>query len=116
LAPPPAGSRSPHVDRLKDVIITSGYKVYPRHVVDALLTHSAIAEAAVVGEPDARAGMVPVAHLVLRPGATADEEELRRYLAPTLSRHETPRRFRFHDTLPRTPAGKVRPDVLAAAS
>ena len=95
------------VDRLKDVIVSSGFKVYPHRVEAALLTHAAIAEAVVVGEADSRAGMVPVAHLTLRAGETVDEAALRIYLGPMLSRHEMPRRFQFHATLPRTRMGKV---------
>jgi long-chain acyl-CoA synthetase len=102
------------VDRLKDVIITSCTKVYPHHVEEALLTHSAIAEAAVVGEPDARVGAVPVAHLVLRPGATVSADELRLYLAPMISRPAIPRWFSIHASLPRTRMGKVERGVLAA--
>ena len=101
------------VDRLKNVIVTRGTKVYPRHVEDALLTHAAIAEAVVVGEPDPRAGTVPVAHLVLRPGASVTAEELRLYLAPLVSRPGIPQRFRFHDRLPRTRLGKVERAALA---
>ena len=81
------------VDRLKDVIVSSGFKVYPHRVEAALLTHAAIAEAVVVGEADSRAGMVPVAHLTLRAGEAVDEAALRSYLGPMLSRHEMPRRF-----------------------
>jgi acyl-CoA synthetase (AMP-forming)/AMP-acid ligase II len=102
------------VDRLKDVIVTSGTKVYPHHVETALLTHTAIAECAVVGEPDPRAGTVPVAHLVLRPGASATAEELRLYLAPMVSQPAVPRRFRFHASLPRTRMGKVERGALDA--
>ncbi len=104
------------VGRLKDLIVTSGYKIYPHRIEEALLTHSAIAEAAVVGMPDPRAGTVPVAHLVLRPGERVDAGALRAYLAPMLSRHETPRRFLFHDRLPRTRFGKVQRDALASAT
>jgi long-chain acyl-CoA synthetase len=104
------------VDRLKDVIITSGTKVYPHHIEEALLTHSAIAEAVVVGEPDARAGAVPVAHLVLRPGAAVSPDELRLYLAPMISRPAIPRRFSIHASLPRSRMGKVERGSLAAGN
>ncbi len=103
------------VDRLKDLIVTNGTKVYPHRVETALLTHAAIAEVAVVGEPDARAGAVPVAHLVLRPGASVTAEQLRLYLAPMVSRLAVPRRFRFHASLPRTRLGKIARDALGRA-
>ncbi len=96
------------VDRLGDVIVTSGYKVYPHRIEEALLGYPAIGEALVVAEPDHRAGAVPVAHLVLRPGRSLDETALLLHLAPLLSRPETPRRFVVHASLPRTPMGKVR--------
>ena len=102
------------VDRLKDMIITSGTKVYPQRVETALLSHAAVAEAAVVGEPDQRAGAVPVAHLVLRPGASVTAEELRLYLAPMVSQAAVPRRFHFHACLPRTRMGKIERAALAA--
>ena len=101
------------VDRLKDVIVTNGTKVYPHQIETALLTHAAIVEAVVVAEPDPRAGAVPVAHLVLRPGARVGDDELRLYLAPMVSRPALPRRFHLHASLARTRMGKVERAALA---
>ena len=65
------------VDRIKDLIIVNGMNVYPRVIEEVLYAHPAVAEAAVVGDPDPRHGEVPVAHLALKPGASASAAELR---------------------------------------
>ena len=66
------------VDRKKDLIISGGVNIYPREVEDVLVTHASVAEAAVVGEPDEGYGERVVAHLVLRPGHTLDDDLRRR--------------------------------------
>lgn len=95
------------VDRIKDLIITNGMNVYPRVIEEILHAHPQVAEAAVVGDPDARHGELPVAYVVLRQGALIGSSELRAWCRDHLGRHEVPRRFRFTDALPRNAAGKV---------
>ncbi|EXJ13686.1 long-chain-fatty-acid--CoA ligase [Imhoffiella purpurea] len=95
------------VDRLKDLIITNGMNVYPRVVEEALYRHPDVAEAAVVGDPDARHGEVPVAHVALRPGARCEAADLRAWCRQHLGQHEIPRRIRIHETLPKNAAGKI---------
>jgi long-chain acyl-CoA synthetase len=97
------------VDRIKDLIIVNGMNVYPRVVEEALYAHPAVAEAAVVGEPDARHGEVPVAHvaLVSEPALADAPAALRDWCRERLGRHEIPRRFVLHDTLPKNATGKI---------
>lgn len=95
------------VDRIKDLIIVNGMNVYPRVIEEVLYAHPAVAEAAVVGEPDPRHGEIPVAHLALRPEARASVAELRAWCRARLGRHEVPRRLQIHPALPRNAAGKI---------
>jgi long-chain acyl-CoA synthetase len=95
------------VDRIKDLIITNGMNVYPRAVEEALYAHPEVAEAAVVGDPDARHGEIPVAHVVLRAGSSASEAALRAWCRDHLGRHEVPRRLIIRDALPKNAAGKI---------
>jgi long-chain acyl-CoA synthetase len=95
------------VDRIKDLIITNGMNVYPRVIEEALYAHPEVAEAAVVGDPDARHGEIPVAHVVLRPGSSATSASLRAWCREHLGRHEVPRRFVVTDALPKNAAGKI---------
>jgi long-chain acyl-CoA synthetase len=95
------------IDRIKDLINVSGYKVWPREVEDVLFDHPAVREAAVVGVPDSYRGEVVVAVLVLEPGAAPAEEELRDFCKERLSAYKCPRRFEFRAELPHTAGGKV---------
>jgi long-chain acyl-CoA synthetase len=97
------------VDRIKDLIIVNGMNVYPRVIEEVLYAHPAVAEAAVVGDPDPRHGEIPVAHVALRPGAdvASAPAELRDWCRERLGRHEVPRRFLIRESLPRNAAGKI---------
>ncbi len=95
------------VDRAKDMVIRGGENVYCSEVEAAIYTHEAIAEAAVFGVPDERLGEEVGAVLVLRPGATLTEEELRSHLSATLARHKIPSKVWFRDEpIPRNATGK----------
>ncbi|WP_342239445.1 long-chain-fatty-acid--CoA ligase [Inquilinus sp. OTU3971] len=94
-------------DRLKDVIVVSGYKVYPRAVEEILLTHSAVSEAAVIGVADEARGHVAKAFVVLRRGADVTAEALRRHLAGQLPPMSVPREIIFREDLPKSPMGKI---------
>lgn len=100
------------VDRLKDLIITNGMNVYPRVIEEVLYQHPEVAEAAVVGDPDARHGEVAVAHLALRPGSTASAATLRAWCRQHLGQHEIPRRVLIHEALPKNSTGKILKRVL----
>jgi long-chain acyl-CoA synthetase len=94
------------------MIVSGGENVYPSVVEAVLAQHPAIAEAAVIGVPDARWGETVKAIVVLRAGATAGAEELIAFCQGRLAGFERPRSVDFVDTLPRTPTGKVLKRVL----
>ena len=94
------------VDRMKDMILVSGFNVYPNEVEDVLAAHPGVVEVAVVGEPSAETGESVVAHVVRRdPDLTA--EALRLHARESLTAYKVPRRFVFRDSLPKTNVGKV---------
>jgi long-chain acyl-CoA synthetase len=95
------------VDRAKDVVIVSGFNVYPGEVEDALRSHPDVLDVAVKGEPHPRTGETVVAFVVPNPGAQPDPVELLRYAGRQLARYKLPTRVEVVDALPRTLAGKV---------
>lgn len=103
------------VDRIKDVILTAGYNVYPRNVEEAIYLHPAVAECVVAGVPDLYRGQAVKAWIKLAAGRTLTESELRAFLEDKISHIEMPRIVEFRDQpLPKTPIGKLsRKDLLA---
>ncbi len=99
-------------DRLKDMIVSGGENVYPRAVEEVLLAHPAVAEAVVIGVPDARWGETVKGVLVLRKGHAADEAEIIAYCRQRLGGFEIPRSIDFVETLPRNATGKILKRVL----
>jgi long-chain acyl-CoA synthetase len=95
------------VDRAKDVVITGGYNVYPREVEDVLAGDPAVAEAAVVGVPDAEWGERVIAFLVAEPGRCPDAAALDARCLASIARHKRPKQYVVIDALPRNSAGKV---------
>jgi long-chain acyl-CoA synthetase len=95
------------VDRKKDLIIRGGFNVYPRDVEDVLLTHPAVAQAAVVGQPDPRLGEEVVGFVALRPGATATADELVAHAKARLAATKYPREVRIVPAIPLTSVGKL---------
>jgi acyl-CoA synthetase (AMP-forming)/AMP-acid ligase II len=100
--------------RKKDVIKHGGYSVFAVEVEQALREHPSIAEAAVVGVPDARKGELPAAVVVLEPGTALSEDELIVWARERLADYKVPRHVRFVDELPRTGTEKVRKPELKA--
>lgn len=100
------------VDRLKEVIVAGGYKIYPRTVEEAIYLHPAVAEVAVVGVPDSYRGQTTKAYIVLNKGATLDEAELRAFLKDKISPIEMPKLVEFRDALPKSAIGKILKKVL----
>lgn len=94
-------------DRLKDMVISGGENVYPAEVESVLYRHPAVAEAAVIGAPDARWGERVVAIVALRPGTSLTLEELQNFARQSLAGYKIPRELRVVDALPRNPTGKV---------
>lgn len=95
------------VDRKKDLIIASGYNVYPRDVEEVLYEHPSIQEAVVVGVPDPYRGETVKAVIVLKDGSNCTEEELTSYCRSNLSAYKVPRIFEFRKELPKTGVGKI---------
>jgi long-chain acyl-CoA synthetase len=95
------------VDRIKDLIIVGGANVYPSEIEDVLLAHPAVAEAAVVGMPDARRGEVPRAYVVLRKGSEATTDEIDRHCQANLAHYKWPAVIEIRDELPKSMIGKV---------
>ena len=95
------------VDRKKDLIIVSGFNVYPREVEEALYRHPKIAEAAVVGVPHPYTGEAVKAVVVLKPGQSATEEEIIEFCKRSIARFKCPQVVEFVDKLPHTDTGKI---------
>jgi acyl-CoA synthetase (AMP-forming)/AMP-acid ligase II len=95
------------VDRLKELIKYNGFQVPPAELEALLLTHPAIADAAVVGLPDESAGEIPVAHVVLRPGAEATPEEIMEFVAGQVAHYKQIRQVVITDTIPKSASGKI---------
>lgn len=93
--------------RLSDMYISGGSNVHPRDIEEKLLTHPGVSEAVVFGVPDARWGEVGVAVCVVDPGAQLDEDHLRQWLEPRMSRYKVPKSIAFWPELPRSGYGKV---------
>jgi acyl-CoA synthetase (AMP-forming)/AMP-acid ligase II len=95
------------VDRLKDMVVVGGFNVYPAEVERVLLEHAAVAQAAVIGLPDARMGEVPGAFVVPVLGAVIDVEALVGFAEERLAKFKVPRTVWVVDRLPLNAAGKV---------
>jgi len=103
-------------DRLKDMYISGGFNVYPAEVEQVLARLDGVAESAVIGVPDARLGEVGKAFVVVKPGATLDEETVIAYTREHLAKFKTPQSVEFLDVLPRNPGGKVVKPLLRERS
>ncbi|WP_018133308.1 long-chain-fatty-acid--CoA ligase [Effusibacillus pohliae] len=101
------------IDRKKDLIIASGYNVYPREIEEVLYTHPCVLEAVVVGVPDEYRGETIKAFVVLKPGASASTEEIERFCRKNLAAFKVPRQIEFRESLPKTAVGKILRRVLA---
>jgi long-chain acyl-CoA synthetase len=95
------------VDRLKDMIIASGYKVWPRDVEEVLLQHPGVAETAVIGVPDEYRGETVKAFVVLAPGEPVEERELITFARNRMSAYKYPREVEFVEVIPKSTTGKV---------
>jgi long-chain acyl-CoA synthetase len=95
------------VDRIKDMINASGYKVWPREVEDHLYRHPAVREAAVIGVPDEYRGETVKAFVSLRPGESATADEIVEFCRERMAAYKYPRRVVILDELPKTSTGKI---------
>ncbi len=101
-------------DRIKDLIICSGYNVYPRQIEEAIYKHDAVEEVTVIGIADEYRGEAPKAFIKLRTGATATAEDIIRFLEAKISKLELPSEIEFRDALPKTMIGKLSKKELKA--
>jgi long-chain acyl-CoA synthetase len=102
------------VDRLKDMIAVSGFKVFPSQIEAVLYKHPAVKEALVIGVPDPYRGEQPRAFVTLNDGAVATPEELKAWLNPQLGHHERVDQVVIRLTLPKTLVGKLSRKELVA--
>jgi long-chain acyl-CoA synthetase len=103
------------VDRKKDMILRGGFNVYPRELEEVLITHPAVAVAAVIGVPDLRLGEEVKAFVVRRPGAALTEEDLIAWCREQFASYKYPRIIEFRDSLPIGPTGKLLKRELKSA-
>jgi len=104
------------VDRSKDMIVASGFKVWPREVEEVLYQHPAIREAAVVGVPDQYRGETIKAVVSLKPGHMVTPEEIKAYTRENLAAYKYPRFVEIMDELPKTTSGKIMRRLLQPTS
>ena len=103
------------VDRKKDMIVASGFKVWPREVEEVLYLHPAVREAAVVGVPDAYRGETIKAVISLKPGYEVTPEEIKGFARSQLAAYKYPRFVEIMDELPKTTSGKILRRLLQPA-
>src|SRR4051812_37512002 len=100
------------VDRLKELIKYKGFQVAPAELESLLLTHPAVADAAVIGLPDEEAGEIPVGYVVLKPGTEASAEDIQAYVAEQVATYKQLRRVELTDAIPKSASGKILRRVL----
>lgn len=100
------------VDRVKELIKVKGFQVAPAELEAVLLTHPAVADAAVVGVPDEESGEVPKAFVVRKPGADVRAEDLQDHVAAHVATYKRIRAVEFVDAIPKSPSGKILRRVL----
>jgi len=102
------------VDRIKDLIIASGFNVYPRRIEEAIYEHPAVEEVTVIGIPDPYRGEAPKAFIKLRANQKATAADITKFLESRISKIEMPSQIEFRDELPKTLIGKLSKKELKA--
>jgi 4-coumarate--CoA ligase len=100
------------VDRLKELIKYKGFQVPPAELEALLLTHPAVADAAVIGLPDEEAGEIPVGYVVLRPDVTATPEDIQAFVAEQVAHYKQVRVLHLVDQIPKSASGKILRRIL----
>lgn len=95
------------VDRLKEMIISGGYNIYPRNIEEVIYTHPDVAEAAVIAMEHPQRGQVPKAIVVKKPGSELTETQLKQFLKDKLAGFALPAKIEFRESLPKTLIGKI---------
>jgi long-chain acyl-CoA synthetase len=103
------------IDRKKDMIIVSGFKVFPNEIEAVLTEHPAVLECGVIGVPDPRSGQAVKAFVVLRQGKNASVEDLLEHCRANLTPYKVPKHVEFRSSLPKTNVGKILRRELAAS-
>jgi len=98
--------------RLKDMIIRGGENVYPREIEEFLYTNPKVSDVQVIGVPDQRVGEEVMAWLMLKPGETATEEEVREFCRGKIAHYKVPRYVKFVSEFPMTVTGKIQKFVM----
>ena len=93
--------------RIKDMIIRGGENIYPKEIEDFIYTHPKVSDVQVIGVPDKDYGEEIMACVILKPGETMTEAELKEYVATHMAKHKTPRYVDFVDAFPMNAAGKI---------
>jgi fatty-acyl-CoA synthase len=101
--------------RIKDMVIRGGENIYPREIEEFLYRHPKIADVTVVGLPDERYGEELCAWIMLKPGQTSDEEEIKMFCDKQIARYKVPRYVKFVDAFPMTVTGKVQKYLIREA-
>ncbi|WP_017317768.1 class I adenylate-forming enzyme family protein [Mastigocladopsis repens] len=104
------------VDRLKDMVNVSGFKVYPTEVENVIYQHPAVAECAVYGVPELLKGEIVKANIVLKAGHAMTEQQIMDFCSERMANYKIPRAIHFVDSLPKNPTGKVLKRVLRKQS
>jgi long-chain acyl-CoA synthetase len=99
-------------DRKDDLIISSGFNIYPGEIEDVLMRHPKVKDAAAVGVPDRIKGQAIVAVIALKPGVEADKQELLKYCKDNMPDYRLPRAIVLKEEIPRDPAGKILRRIL----
>jgi fatty-acyl-CoA synthase len=102
------------VGRVKDMLIRGGENVYPREVEEFLFRHPKVAQVQVFGVPDTKYGEEVAAWIVLKPGATCTEDEIKAFCKDQIAHYKVPRYVRFVGELPMTVTGKAQKFVMRA--
>jgi len=95
------------VDRKKDIIISSGYNIYPIEIDNVLFAHPKILEACIIGVPDEYRGETVKAYIVPKPGESVDEQEIMQFCKQRLAAYKVPKIIEFIDSLPKSAVGKI---------
>ena len=100
------------VDRVKDLIIVSGFNVFPAEVEEVLASHPAVAQAAVIGVPHPHSGEAVKAYVVVADGVSVEEDDLIQHCEAHLARYKCPQKIMFVDEIPQSATGKVLRNAL----
>ena len=104
------------VDRLKELIKYKGFQVAPAELEALLLTHPAIADAAVIGLPDEEAGEIPAGYVVLKPGQEASEDEVKAFISEHVATYKNLGSVEFVEAIPKSASGKILRRELRASA